>query len=396
MQILPAVPLGNGAAKFSKSGLDHLVSTLQAEITAGVIPGAVVLIGSRGAKLWSAHLGVLDPVSQSPMRPDAVFRIYSMTKPITSLAAMMLVEEGRLSLDDALSTYVPAFNAVKVGRYRGTTLELAEPSRPIRIHDLLRHTSGLSHETMVTPHQEIYASRDLARRDRTVGDHVLSMAELPLLCDPGSEWNYSRSVEVLGYVLEVVTGVSLGEFLRDRLFGPLEMVDTAFHADPERVEGRIAQPFATDPWSGKPISLFDVTDRPRFEAGGGGLVSTAPDYARFATLLLNEGELGGRRYVGSRTLRYMTADHLGPGVSHRPDPLPAGYGFGLGFAVRMHPGLAPFPGAIGQYFWNGVAGTQFWVDPVEGFWALLMVQAPGQRNHLRSLIRHLVYAAISD
>jgi CubicO group peptidase (beta-lactamase class C family) len=309
---------------------------------------------------------------------------------------MMLVEEGRLRLDEPLARYIPAFAAAKVARFEDEKMVLAEARRAITIHDLLRHTSGLSHEIIASPLQAIYAAAQLSRRNRSNAEHAAAVAALPLLCHPGTAWNYSRSVEVLGRVIEIVDGRSLGEALSARIFEPLAMHATGFTAPADAPSERIAQPFANDPWTGEPVALFDVGEAPRFEAGGGGLVSTVLDYARFAEMLRRGGILDGRRILGSRTLRYMTANHLDPSVADAPEPLPPGFGFGLGFAVRTQAGLAPFPGSVGQYFWNGSAGTQFWADPTEDLWAILMVQAPGQREHLRVLIRTLVHAALDD
>jgi CubicO group peptidase (beta-lactamase class C family) len=360
------------------------------------MPGAVVMIGRHGKVAFLRAFGVQDPRTGAAMRTDSIFRIFSMTKPITSIAVMMLVEEGRLSLDDQLAKYIPEFANVEVARFSGSRMMLVLPERPITVHDLLRHTSGLSHELVDSRLQKSYLKSQLARRDRTNEEHARLVAGLPLLCHPGAEWNYSRSVEILGRVIEVVSGQSLGAFLAKRILLPLGMHDTGFHVDESKGRDRLAEPAERDPWADRPVKLFDMLEKPLFEAGGGGLVSTAPDYARFAQMLLNEGTLDGTRLVGSRTLRFMTANHLAPSVKINSGIVPPGFGFGLGFAVRTQLGASPFPGSVGQYFWNGSAGTQFWVDPAEDLWAMLMVQAPGQREYLRVLIRTLVYAALAD
>lgn len=385
----------SGDARFNSDGLDRVLRVLESEIQRGTMPGAVIMVGRSGRVVQHEALGVQDPVTGTPMQSDSLFRIFSMTKPIVSVATMMLVEEGSLCIDEPLSKFVPAFSRVKVGQIEGMETKLVDPVREITIHDLLRHTSGLSHEIMETHVQAKYATAQLARRDRSNEEHAERIAELPLLCHPGAEWNYSRSVEVLGRVIEVVSGKSLGEVLHSRLLEPLGMTDTGFFLSADQAR-RAAQPFSRDPWSGDPVALFDVAEVPRFEAGGGGLLSSAPDFARFAQMLLDEGTFAGHRYLGSRTVRFMTANHLNASIPQPPAPLPAGYGFGLGFAVRTDAGLAPFPGSVGSYFWNGAAGTQFWVDPAEQMWALLMVQAPRQREHLRVLIRNLVYAALDS
>lgn len=393
----PPLPVGvPESLGFSASGLGRLADVIRAEIARKTMPGAVVMIGRRGKVAFLESFGTQDARTGQPMRPDSVFRIFSMTKPVTSVAVMMLAEEGLLRIDEPLAKYIPEFADVQVARFSGNQMELVRPQRATTLHDLLRHTAGLSHELSQSPLQGQYAAMELARRDRTNEEHARLVARLPLLCHPGTEWNYSRSVEVLGRVIEIVSGQSLGTFLTERILQPLQMYDTGFHIEESRGGDRLAQPAASDPWTGQPVRLFDMLEKPGFEAGGGGLVSTAPDYARFAQMLLNGGALNGTRIIGSRTLRLMTANHLDPSVKLSPNPVPPGFGFGLGFAVRTQAGMAPFPGAVGQYFWNGSAGTQFWADPAEDLWAILMVQAPGQREHLRVLIRNLVYAALED
>ena len=391
------IPRGDVAQLgFSATGLDRLAGALRREIEQRTFPGAVLLVGRDGRIAIDLALGVQDEKTGAPMRPDSLFRIYSMTKAITSTLALMLMEDGRLQLDDPVSKYIPAFASPKVATFDDGSLVAVGSDRQISIHSLFLHTSGLSHEMLETPVQSIYARAQLARRDRTNEELAEAIAALPLLCTPGTQWNYSRSIEVLGRVIEVITGQTLGDAMRDRIFDPLGMTDTGFHAVPSDAEDRLAEPFAVDPWTDRPVSLFDMRQKPAFEAGGGGLVSTAPDYARFAQMILNGGELNGTRILGSRTVRFMLSDHLSPEITHRPEPLPPGYGFGLGFAIRTEAGLSPNPGSVGQFFWNGVAGTQFWGDPLEGLWAILMVQAPGQREYIRSLIRNLVYGALED
>jgi CubicO group peptidase (beta-lactamase class C family) len=217
---------------------------------------------------------------------------------------------------------------------------------------------------------------------------------LPLLHHPGTHWEYSRSTDVIGRLVEVLSGLPLGAYFERHILTPLGMVDTAFHV-PEQHHSRIAQAFAVDPDNGATVRLVEVRDAPKFESGGGGLVSTAGDYARFLQMLLNGGTLDGTRYLSRKTIELMTADHLGA-ITGAPDLLLPGHGFGLGFAVRLHAGIATVPGSIGQYFWGGLAGTTFWVDPAESLLALLLIQAPGQRDYYRTLFRDLVYSAFDD
>jgi CubicO group peptidase (beta-lactamase class C family) len=225
-------------------------------------------------------------------------------------------------------------------------------------------------------------------------EHAEVIAGLPLICQPGAEWNYSRSTDILGRVVEVVSGKTLGNYLTDHILAPLKMMDSGFHIEEERAHDRLAEPFPTDPWTGNKVVYFSMTQKPVSESGGGGMVSTAADYARFAQMLANGGSLNGERIIGRKTLELMASNHLGPDVKITTTHIPPGHGFGLGFAVRREQGMAPYPGSIGQYFWGGAAGTQFWVDPKEDLWAVLMVQAPGQREYLRVLFRNLVYAAV--
>lgn len=286
---------------------------------------------------------------------------------------------------------------MQVAEPRNGELHLTPLAREITIQDLLRHTSGLVSHTIGTgPLQSLYAEKGISSRSRTNKENAELLATLPLYCQPGAEWKYSRSTDLLGSIIEVVTGKSLGAFLTERIFAPLKMMDTGFYIDESRGKGRLAEAFPQDPWTGEAVSLWSMLERPNLEAGGGGLVSTAMDYARFAQMLLNGGTLDRERIVGPKTLELMTSDHLGPGVKVESNLIPPGHGFGLGFAVRLARGMAHYPGSVGQYFWGGRAGTQFWVDPNEELFALLMVQAPGQREHLRVQLRDLVYAAVDS
>jgi CubicO group peptidase (beta-lactamase class C family) len=223
---------------------------------------------------------------------------------------------------------------------------------------------------------------------------VATLSKLPLLHQPGTRWEYGRSTDVLGRLVEVLSGVPLGVFFERRILGPLGMVDTAFHVPP-RHHSRLAAAFARDPDSGTAVQLLEVRDPPKFESGGGGLVSTAGDYARFLQMLLNGGTLDGTRCLSRKTIEFMTADHLGT-ITGAPDLLLPGHGFGLGFAVRLHAGMSASPGSVGLYFWGGLAGTTFWVDPAEQLFALMLIQAPGQRDYYRALFRDLVYSAFDD
>ncbi len=329
------------------------------------------------------------------MGTDAIFRIYSMTKPIVSVAVMMLWEEGRLLLSDPIGRYLPALASPKVGIVTGSTYTSVDVERPVTVQDLLRHTSGLTYEFRGdTPIHKAYAEARVARLKQTNAEQVEALGQLPLLHQPGTKWEYSRSTDVLGRLVEVISGQTLGTFLTDRVLGPLGMTDSGFSV-PKSAQGRIAEPFAKDPEGGADVALLDVRRPAVFESGGGGLVASTMDYARFLAMLIGNGRLDRTRMLGRKTIELMTSDHLGT-ITGSPDLLPPGHGFGLGFAVRTSSGIAPFPGTVGNYYWSGAAGTSFWVDPTERLFAVLMIQAPIQREHYRVLFRDLVYAAVTD
>ncbi|HME41035.1 MAG TPA: serine hydrolase domain-containing protein [Steroidobacteraceae bacterium] len=379
----------------SSMRLERLGSVLRGEIDRGRVPGAVALIARRGRIGYFESFGLRDAAGGAPMAKDSIFRIYSMTKPITSVAAMMLWEEGRFLLSDPIAKYLADFSAPDVAVERGGDIERVPAERAITIQDLLRHTSGLTYEFRgAGPVQKMYMAAKIYSRAQSSADQVATLGKLPLLHQPGTRWEYSRSTDIVGRLVEVLSGLPLGVFFERHILAPLGMVDTAFHV-PHRHHGRLAQAFATDPESGASVQLLEVRDPPRFESGGGGLVSTAGDYARFLQMLLNGGTLDGSRFLSRKTIEFMTADHLGP-ITGAPDLLLPGHGFGLGFAVRLHAGMSHAPGSVGLYFWGGLAGTTFWVDPAEQLFALLLIQAPGQRDYYRTLFRDLVYAAIDD
>jgi CubicO group peptidase (beta-lactamase class C family) len=394
----PPLPKGKPeSVGLSSARLRALSDAFRRHVDAGSLPGAVLMVARRGKVAHFDAIGRQDPASDAAMRLDSVFRVYSMTKPITSVAVMMLVEEGRMLINDPVSKYFPAYANVQVAVPGNDELQLTKLEREITIQDLLRHTSGLvSHTIGSGPLQTLYAEKGISSRNRANKENAELLATLPLFCQPGTEWKYSRSTDLLGSIIEVVTGKSLGAFLTERIFAPLKMMDTGFFIDEERGKGRLAEAFPTDPWTGEAVSLWSMLERPKLEAGGGGLVSTAMDYARFAQMLLNGGKLDRERIIGPKTLELMTSDHLAPSVKVESPLIPPGHGFGLGFAVRRERGMAHYPGSVGQYFWGGRGGTQFWVDPKEQLFALLMVQAPGQREYLRVQLRDLVYAALDN
>jgi CubicO group peptidase (beta-lactamase class C family) len=373
----------------------RLVDVLQAEVDRGHIPGAVVLLARHGQVALHQAMGQRDPGTGSAMTTDAIFRIYSMTKPVVSVATMMLVEQGRLLLTDPVARFLPEFANQRVAVERDGQVTLEPVHQPATVQDLLRHTAGLTYEFLGTAHvQRLYAQAQIGSRERSNAVFSQTLAALPLFCQPGSQWAYSRATDVLGRLLEVVTGQTLGEHLRQAIFTPLAMHDTVFSV-PEASHARIAEPFAHDPDGGIPMQVLEPREVPALEAGGGGLMSTSRDYARFLQCLLNRGELDGVRLLGAHTVDFMTSDHLGNIPSH-DSLLPPGHGFGLGFAVRTHAGVSAMPGSVGTYHWGGIAGTTFFVDPVEDFFGILLTQAPNQRDHVRNLFRNLAYATLID
>jgi len=379
----------------SSARLARLGTVIAGEIERGRVPGAVALVARRGRVGYFESFGQRDAAAGAPIAKDAIFRIYSMTKPITSVAAMMLWEDGRFLLSDPIAKYLPDLAALDVAGERDGVLERVPALRAVTIQDLLRHTSGLTYEFRGSgPVHRMYRSAKVDSRAQSNAEQVATLGRLPLLHQPGTRWEYGRSTDVIGRLVEVLSGQTLGEFFERHILAPLGMADTAFHV-PERHHSRIAEAFGRDPDSGVTVQLLEVRDPPGFESGGGGLVSTAADYARFLQMLLNGGTFEGRRLLGRKTIEFMTADHLGP-ITGAPDLLIPGHGFGLGFAVRLQAGIAHVPGSIGQYFWGGLAGTTFWVDPAEQLFALLLIQAPGLRDYYRTLFRDLVYSAVDD
>jgi CubicO group peptidase (beta-lactamase class C family) len=374
--------------------LQRMSDAFKREIDKGTIPGVTVMVARRGQIGWFDALGTQNPAASAPMAHNSVFRIFSMTKPIVSVGIMMLLEEGHFLLNDAVAKYIPEFADQKVGVENNGKLELVPLARPITIQDLLRHTSGITYDhTGNSLVQQLYQQSRLRSRKISNAEHAALVASLPLLCQPGSEWNYSRSTDILGRIIEVVSGKTLSAFLTERILAPLQMAETAFHTGAENAD-RLAEPFPTDPWTGEKVQLFNMLEKPVMESGGGGLVSTTMDYARFCQMLLNGGTLDGNRIIGRKTLELMASDHLGPEIKVDSPLMPPGHGFGLGFAVRTRQGIAPFPGSVGQFFWSGMAGTFFWIDPAEDLFAVLMMQGPGQRQYTRTLMRNLVYAAV--
>ena len=399
---------------FSSERLKRVTDAFQSEVDNGAIPGAVVLIARNGKIAYLEAFGFQNRENKEPMKTDAIFRIASMSKPITSVAVMMLVEEGKIQLLDPVSHYLPEFKGVQVGVEKlntttGNSELVGEPPRQeMTIQDLLRHTSGLTYgifgKSLV---KQAYNEANLFDRNQTLAEFVSKIAKLPLAYHPGTTWEYGHSTDVLGRIVEVVSGVTLDQFVADRIAKPLGLSDTGFYVPAKRLD-RLAET-QIDPTTGRKWPTFDVTNRPNWLAGGSGMVSTAGDYVRFAQMLLNGGELDQVRLLSPRTVSFMTSDHLWPGVAFSPvtlnlfEPLgiaptpKVGQGFGLGFVIRTQEGRNPMPGSPGEYFWAGIWGTAFWVDPKEKLITVLMMQAaPLQARYYRSLIRNLTSQALIE
>ena len=389
---------------FSRAKLERVGDYLRNEITTGKIPGAIVLIQRHGRPVYFETLGVRSIESRHPMTADTIFRLYSMSKPITSVAAMMLVEDGKLALGDPLSKYIPAFADVRVGFEKrddgGMAILTREPlRRPITIEDLLRHTSGLTYgfygESAV---RKLYAHADLFRGDFDNADFVDRLAKLPLAEQPGTLWDYGHSTDVLGRVIEVVSGQSLFQFEKERLLDPLGMTETAFYVPDEAKRRLIAEPMPDDRFTSPLAGIRDPMRPRRWESGGAGMVGTTGDYARFAQMLLNGGTFEGRRYLTPETVALMTSDRIGPETKIARDQFyfpGADNGFGLGFAVRTaQPSGAALP--PGEYRWDGVAGTFFFIDPKDDMFTICMMQTPSQRGRIQAELKALIYQALGN
>ena len=413
----PLAPVLAGQVGMSADKLERIRDVLKGEIDQGKLPGTVVMVARKGKLAYADAVGLQDKAAGKAMALDSVFRIYSMTKPLVSVAAMMLVEDGKLQLTDPVSKFLPAFKGQRVSVARADaefarlTYTNVAADREMTVQDLLRHTSGLAYGeiTQNAPIKDAYAKagvylpgvRDYDSRDMTPAEQVDRLGAAPLAHQPGTVWEYSLASDVLGRVVEAASGRRLADFLDERLFKPLRMADTAFHV-PAGKTSRLAQPLATDHASGQPIKVIDVSAPPKNDSGGAGAVSTAADYLRFSQMLLNGGQLEGVRVLSRTTVELMTSDHLGSRIAAPLTPGELllgtpGYGFGLGFAVRLAPGIAGVPGSAGEFMWAGYAGTYFWVDPKEQVTAVFMSQAPSPiRAYYRKLVKQLVYQAIVD
>jgi CubicO group peptidase (beta-lactamase class C family) len=421
--MLAPTPASPESAGMSSTALARIEQHLKSRyIDAGRFPGTQLMVYRRGKIVHSSSLGYADLERKVPVKDDTIFRIYSMTKPITSVAFMMLVEEGRVAIDEPVHKYIPDWKDLGVfvaGTYPAYLTK--PPVRPIQIVDLLRHTSGLTYAFQQR------SNVDAGYRERKIGEVVTSgtldtmiaeLAKMALEFSPGEAWNYSLSTDVIGYLIGKISGIPFEQFLKERIFGPLGMNDTDFYVPADKAH-RLAACYSADP-PGQ--TTFNAAERkamltlqddpakssylapPTFYSGGGGLCSTASDYLTFCRALLNRGELGGVRLLGPKTLALMTTNHL-PGGRDLPamsrsmfaEATYNGMGFGLGFAVSMNPAQMLIAGSPGEYNWGGAAGTAFWIDPAEELITIFMTQVmPSTAFPIRRELRTMIYSAITD
>jgi len=388
----------------SSERLALIARTVNAEIAQDQLPGAVLAIVRRGKLVYFETFGYRDKTAGAPMATDAIFNIASMTKPMTAVAALQLYEQGRLLMDDPLAKYFPKFADMQVAVMDPAKEHIdgrIPAARKITIQDLFRHTSGLIYGGRgSTAVHKLYPEGSTVAASTMTGRELLDrLSTLPLLYQPGAVWDYGFGLDVLGLVVEQITEQSLGQYLQEHVFDPLGMVDTGFLVPADKAQ-RYAKVLPNDPQTGKPQAQTAMTQRLKFECGGGCAVSTAGDYLRFALMLMGGGRLGETRVLGRKTVEYMLSNQLGPDVKNlvgNADPTRADYGFGLGLAVRTTPGLVRMMGSVGDFSWPGASGTNWWADPREELTVVWMAHSPGSiRWKYRQMINALVYQALVD
>lgn len=389
-------------SSFSADGLKRVTALLDQEVGEGHLAGAIMLIQQHGKPVYYERFGVRDPHSMAPMSADTIFRLYSMTKPVTSVAAMILVEDGKLSLNDPIAKYIPAFAHPQVATERTAVdgkkyLDFAPASKPITVLDLMRQSSGISSAfTNLGLITQRYIDANLFAGDFDNREFADRLAKLPLAYQPGTVWDYGHSTDVLGRIIEIASGQSLYDFEKARIFDPLGMVDTSYYVMDPAKQPRIAEPLPTDRIIGNE-TISDPTVKRRWESGGGGLVATTGDYARFLQMMINGGELDGRRILQPASVQRMRRNEVAPAGDVKPWAYyypGAGFGYGLGFGVRVGPGEDGVPGFVGEMAWGGAAGTYFWTYPDHDMVMILMVQTPTQRGRIQPILKTLVYDAI--
>jgi CubicO group peptidase (beta-lactamase class C family) len=393
-------------AHFDRAKLDRVGDYLRDQVANGKIPGAVLLIQQHGKPVYHEFFGVRDVATELPMSDDTIFRIFSMTKPITSVVAVMLIAEGKFKLDDPVSKYIPSFANVKVGVEKlaedgKKTLELVPPDRPPTILDLMRQTSGITYafygDSLV---RKAYRAANIYAGDFDNAEFAERIAKLPLQNQPGALWQYGHSTDVLGRIMEIVTGKSLLDIEREKLLDPLGMNETRFYvADPGKKQ-LIARPMPSD--SNYRVGFESTPEIPmKWESGGGGMVSTMSDLARFSQMILNGGKFDGTQYLSPKSFELMTTDHVGADSVVGRDLLyfPGdGFGFGLGFAVRTDPGTAKPPpaGSLGELKWDGASGCYFVIDRKQDMFFVLLEQTPSERQRIQPAVKRLIYEAMEN
>ena len=399
-QAQPLPPITPAAAGFSPAGLERLDRFFAREIEAKRVPGAVVAIARDGKLVHYKAYGMQDAAKGTPMPLDAVFGLASMTKVMTVVGALQLTEDGRLPLKSRLTQYYPAFGAMKVGVAQPDgSLRLVDQARPIFIQDLMRHTSGLTYGGRGDhPIAKLYPGGTQPPSEGDIQAFIERITKLPLAHQPGTAFEYSFSIDVLGAVVEKISGQRLGEYLQAHLWKPLGMPDTTFVLS-DRIRPRLARPFANNPLDGKPQSIAPIEHQMRFDCAGACAMGTVGDYLRFGQMLINGGELDGQRILSPKTVQHMTSNHLGPEIRNTVgivEPHREGFGFGLGVAVRTSTGLSAVPGNPGEFTWNGAYGTSFFADPKEKLVVVVGTAAPGElRKYYREQIQDLVYGAMT-
>ncbi len=394
----------------SSAHLEHLTRHMHAYVDDGRLPGTYCLIARRNKIVYLDTYGRRDIENDLPVETDTIYRFFSMSKPITSIAVMQLCEQGRVKLTDPVEKYIPSFADMQVFEGGSTTAPRLRPAKTkMNIHHLLTHMSGLTYGFMNAHSVDaIYRANgfDFGVRHEGLGATIDSLASLPLMCDPGAEWNYSHSTDVLGRVVEVISGQPFGEYLQDHVLGPLGMIDTAFRVR-EGESHRLASNYSPHPRPNK-ATLLDAAEtspfqnEPAWEGGGGGLVSTMSDYHRFCLMLMNKGELDGLRVIGRKTLEFMTSNHLPDGKDLESSGTPlwsetpyTGVGFGLGFSVQLDPAMTQVVSRPGAYAWGGAASTAFWCDPAEELHVIFLTQLlPSSHHPIRPELKQLIYGAL--
>jgi CubicO group peptidase (beta-lactamase class C family) len=397
------IPAG---AHFNPQKLEKIGEFFRNEVATGKIPGAILLIQQHGKPVYHEFFGVRDTATKAPMTDDTIFRIFSMSKPITSVAAMTLIEQRKLKIDDPVAIYIPSFATAKVGVEKKAdngekVLDLVPLKRPLTIKDLMTQTSGITYgfygDSMV---RKAYANARIYDGDFTNAEFAERIARLPLAEQPGTLWDYGHSTDILGRVIEVASGKSLLQYEKESLLDPLGMPDTTFYVTDAAKQKLIAKPVAND--QDFRVGFDSSADVPmKWESGGGGMVTTMSDFAKFSQMVLDGGKFDGKQYLSPKTFELMTSDHIGPGSGVARDYFyfPGdGFGFGLGFGVRTDPGNAkpPPPGSLGELKWDGASGCYFVIDRKQDMFFVLLEQTPSERQRIQKAVKQLIYEAMEN